>query len=100
MMSNEKKLADTLIGEAVLSIIQSKRPINSKALLYELNNMLSTEIDVTRMHALQKAINEIDALNSSNDAISPVQVRNIKKRRHDDNDILIHSNKNKSSKIH
>ncbi|MEO3988660.1 hypothetical protein [Pseudocitrobacter cyperus] len=65
MKSSEKKLADTLIGEAVISIIQDKKPITSPALLNKLNAMLGRELDSVRLQILQNIIHEITALTAA-----------------------------------
>lgn len=70
MNSSNKKLTDTLIGEATLTLIINKKPVNSQALLNELNTMRRREIDTERLTALQSAISDIQKYTESKEADS------------------------------
>lgn len=70
MNSSNKKLKDTLIGEATLWLIKDKKSINSQALLNELNKMQSLEIDSERLSALYVVIREIENFTASKEANS------------------------------
>lgn len=70
MNSSNKKLKDTLIGEATLRLIKDKKSINSQALLNELNKMQSLEIDSERLSALYVVIREIESFTASKEANS------------------------------
>lgn len=68
MNSSNKKLTDSLIGEATLALIKNKMPVNSQALLNELERMRSHELDSDRLSALQHAIEDIQAYTTSKEA--------------------------------
>ena len=54
-----EKLKDDVIGEAVLSILKEKGPMNFLSLTNKLRSMAATEIVHKRYDALISAINEI-----------------------------------------
>lgn len=70
MNSSNKKLTDTLIGEATLTLITNRKQVNPQALLNELNTMRQQEIDTDRLTALQSAISEIQIYITSKEADS------------------------------
>lgn len=57
MSKNDKeKLVDTVMGEAVLSILESEDDVSFDALIGQLQEALSTEHDGERQEALRTAI--------------------------------------------
>jgi len=82
MNNCHKELTDSLIGEAMLSLINKKLPINEQALLFELNNMRLRELDDARLSALQQTIRYIESINTSKEVVS-VSHNSVKgKRKH------------------
>ncbi|MFU0444689.1 hypothetical protein ACMZZG_04275 [Pseudocitrobacter faecalis] len=94
MKSCNKKLKDTLIGEATLQLIKNKMPVNVQALLNELNNMQSHEIDSERLSALYVVIKEIQEFTASKEADSAGH-KGVKHRKDGRKDLSINeTNKN------
>lgn len=56
--SDEERLTDILIGDAVLQLLATDS-VSDSALLNKLNDMASYECDPSRQHALQRAIVEV-----------------------------------------
>lgn len=59
--SETEQLTDEIIGEAVLSLLKEKGPINFKALLSRLRAMEAKEADNQRRKAISSVIAEISA---------------------------------------
>ncbi len=57
--SDEERLTDILMGDAVLQLLQSRSPVTSRALLEKLNAMAAIEPDVQRQKALRRAMAEV-----------------------------------------
>jgi len=57
--TDRDRLIDTLIGEAVLSLLKEHAPINSAALLIRLRSMQVNEKDQQRKEALETVIIEL-----------------------------------------
>lgn len=57
---NEHQLIDELIGEAVLTMLREKAPINIRALHVRLVTMLAQANDLNSRNALSKIIAELD----------------------------------------
>lgn len=94
MNSSNKKLKDTLIGEATLQLIKNKKPVNSKTLLNELNDMQNREIDSERLSALHVVIKEIHQFTASKEAHRAGQ-KGVKHRKDGRKDLSINeTNKN------
>lgn len=59
--SENEQLTDVLIGEAVLFLLRSKKPVTTRALISRLRNMVSVETDIQRRELLEHVIAEISA---------------------------------------
>ncbi|MFJ5159994.1 hypothetical protein ACIP6T_12540 [Pantoea sp. NPDC088449] len=59
--SDEEKLCDILIGEAVVRLLREKGRISQRALLTKLRLMLNAEHDEVRMRATKLAIRDVEA---------------------------------------
>lgn len=57
--SNDERLTDILIGEAILSLLQSGKAVSSRALMDALQRMAEQEEDEDRQQGLLRAINEV-----------------------------------------
>lgn len=57
--SDEEQLSDTLIGEAVFSLLREKVGISRKAILLKLQNMLESEQDPERVSTILRAIQNV-----------------------------------------
>lgn len=57
----DQQLTDELIGEAVLSLLKRKAPVNAGALLAELGAMQSREQDARRRAAFPRIIADLQA---------------------------------------
>lgn len=53
---NVEQIIDELIGEAVLSLLHEKGPINTEALLQRLQVMQANEMDITRRELITRVI--------------------------------------------
>lgn len=59
MNRSDEQLTDELIGEAVLSLLKEKGPINMQALIMRLRAMEARERDAQRREAITRVIAEI-----------------------------------------
>jgi hypothetical protein len=59
--SESEHITDEIIGEAVLSLLKTNRPINTPALLVKLRLMQATEMNRPRRNAIIAVIEEISA---------------------------------------
>lgn len=57
--SNEERLTDKLIGEAVISLLKSKSPISTDRLIAQLQFMAVSADNINRKSACERIINEI-----------------------------------------
>ena len=57
--SEDEKLTDTIMGEAVISVLKSDTSISVQRLLSQLQFMASAEVDSQRRNACEQLINEI-----------------------------------------
>ena len=57
--SNEEKLTDKLIGEAVVSLLKSKKQISTDKLIAQLQYMAVSADSINRKSACEQVINEI-----------------------------------------
>lgn len=57
--SEEEKITDVMIGEAVLILLKSESPISSNALIAQLEAMASETENATRLKAIKVAIVEV-----------------------------------------
>lgn len=57
--SEDEKLTDTIMGEAVISLLKSDKSISVQRLLSQLQLMASAEVDSQRRNACEQLINEI-----------------------------------------
>ena len=57
--SDEDRLADILMGDAVLQLLQTRSPVTTRALLDKLHKMAAQEPDVQRQNALRRAMAEV-----------------------------------------
>lgn len=63
--SNADKLIDTLIGEAVLSLLKERGPVTTEGLLQRLRIMKEHEKDPRRRETLARVIADIGSKNSA-----------------------------------
>lgn len=59
LRNKQEKLADILLGEAVLALLRGAAPVSTTALLEQLNAMAASEKDVELKSACKFAISEI-----------------------------------------
>ncbi|KOC91924.1 hypothetical protein [Winslowiella iniecta] len=59
--SDEEKLTDIMMGEAVLALIRADGVISNAALIHQLQLMAKAESDGVKRRACQRAINEVRA---------------------------------------
>ncbi|ALB64884.1 FIG00554126: hypothetical protein [Cronobacter condimenti 1330] len=59
--SEKDQLTDEIIGEAVLSLLREKGPINMRVLIARLRSMETSESDPQRREAIARVITEISA---------------------------------------
>ncbi|EKY3120239.1 hypothetical protein SMY46_003701 [Cronobacter turicensis] len=59
--SEKDQLTDEIIGEAVLSLLREKGPINMRVLIARLRSMETSESDPQRREAIARVIVEITA---------------------------------------
>ncbi|AHB72552.1 hypothetical protein SMZ82_003940 [Cronobacter malonaticus] len=59
--SEKDQLTDEIIGEAVLSLLREKGPINMRVLIARLRSMETSESDPHRREAIARVIAEISA---------------------------------------
>ncbi len=57
--SNNQKLTDEIIGEAVLALLHAKGPVTTKALIAQLQSMESHASDAVRREAIIAAIADV-----------------------------------------
>ncbi|MBW1254110.1 hypothetical protein ACQV2E_10435 [Pantoea allii] len=57
--SEEEKITDVMIGEAVLTLLKSESPISSNALIAQLEAMAGETDDATKLQAIKVAIVEV-----------------------------------------
>lgn len=57
--SNEERLADILMGDAVLQLLRNVGPVSNDTLLDKLRVMASQESDPARQKALRRAMAEV-----------------------------------------
>lgn len=65
--SDEERLADIVMGDAVLQLLQKAGPVTNSALLDKLRGMAAQEPNPTRQKALRRAMAEVmNNMQSSN----------------------------------
>ena len=57
--SEDEKLADVMIGEAVLTLLKSDKPVSSDALITQLELMAAEADDDSKVSVIRKAITEV-----------------------------------------
>ncbi|KAA5931702.1 MULTISPECIES: hypothetical protein [Pantoea] len=57
--SEDEKLTDVMIGEAVLTLLKSDKPVSSNALIAQLELMAANADDDTKVSVIRKAIIEV-----------------------------------------
>ncbi|MGK3142156.1 hypothetical protein [Pantoea sp. C2G6] len=57
--SEDEKLTDVMIGEAVLTLLKSDKPVSSNALITQLELMAADADDETKVAIIRKAIVEV-----------------------------------------
>ncbi|OON41383.1 hypothetical protein BTJ39_05325 [Izhakiella australiensis] len=57
--SDDDKLIDKLIGEAVMTLLESEGPVNSRALTDELRRMAAQEQNLMRRESILRATREV-----------------------------------------
>ncbi|MBA8870029.1 hypothetical protein [Pantoea agglomerans] len=57
--SEDEKLTDVMIGEAVLTLLKSDKPVSSNALIAQLELMAADADDDVRVSVIRKAITEV-----------------------------------------
>lgn len=57
--SEDEKLTDVMIGEAVLTLLKSDKPVSSNALIAQLELMAANADDDTKVSVIRNAITEV-----------------------------------------
>ncbi|WP_313698512.1 hypothetical protein [Pantoea sp.] len=57
--SEDEKLTDVMIGEAVLTLLKSDKPVSSNALIAQLELMAADADDEAKVSVIRKAITEV-----------------------------------------
>lgn len=57
--SEDEKLTDVMIGEAVLTLLKSDKPVSSDALITQLELMAAEADDDVKVSVIRKAITEV-----------------------------------------
>ncbi|WP_252515524.1 hypothetical protein [Candidatus Pantoea bituminis] len=57
--SDEEKLTDVVIGEAVLTLLKSDSPVSSTALIAQLEVMAAAAEDAKMVRAIKSAVTEV-----------------------------------------
>ncbi|NYS30852.1 hypothetical protein [Pantoea sp. WMus005] len=57
--SEDEKLTDVMIGEAVLTLLKSDKPVSSNALIAQLELMAADADDNAKVSVIRKAITEV-----------------------------------------
>ncbi|WP_312665864.1 hypothetical protein [Pantoea sp. CTOTU49201] len=57
--SDEERLTDIIMGDAILQLLKKSGPLSPRALLDKLRGMASTECDPPRQQALSRAMSEV-----------------------------------------
>lgn len=57
--SEDEKLTDVMIGEAVLTLLKSDKPVSSDALITQLERMAAEADDDVKVSVIRKAITEV-----------------------------------------
>lgn len=57
--SDDEKLTDVMIGEAVLTLLKSDKPVSSDALITQLELMAAEADDDSKVSVIRKAITEV-----------------------------------------
>jgi len=57
--SEDEKLTDVMIGEAVLTLLKSDKPVSSNALIAQLELMAADADDDAKVSVIRKAITEV-----------------------------------------
>ena len=57
--SEDEKLTDVMIGEAVLTLLKSDKPVSSNALIAQLELMAADADDSVKVSVIRKAITEV-----------------------------------------
>ncbi|WP_312120445.1 hypothetical protein [Pantoea vagans] len=57
--SEDEKLTDVMIGEAVLTLLKSDKPVSSNALIAQLELMAANADDDSKVSVIRKAITEV-----------------------------------------
>jgi len=57
--SEDEKLTDVMIGEAVLILLKSDKPVSSNALIAQLELMAANADEDTKVSVIRKAITEV-----------------------------------------
>lgn len=65
MQSKQDKLTETLLGEAIMSLLQENAALNGATLAYRLRAMMDNETQPDRKNALMFALAEVNAHFSS-----------------------------------
>ncbi len=72
--SKEERLTDTLIGDAVLQLLQTSGPVTTRTLLDKLHAMAAQESDAVRLKALHRAIAEVvNNMDAPDDSGTPLK---------------------------
>jgi hypothetical protein len=75
--SDDEYLTDIVIGEAVLSLLHERGPVNTQALIVRLQSMEATEPDPSRRAAIANVIADI----SNNNMASMIRTTRERKKR-------------------
>ncbi|WMJ64648.1 hypothetical protein RBI80_16885 [Klebsiella variicola] len=78
--SDTEEITDEIIGEAVLALLKTNRPITTPTLLVRLRLMQATESDRQRRKIIAAVIEEICAKLALQRKLAPLQVKKINGR--------------------
>ncbi|WP_227852760.1 hypothetical protein [Klebsiella oxytoca] len=93
-------LTDSLIGEAVLSLLKNKGPITTQALVNKLQAMLTGEADKKRRDAIGRIIDEINNMVAHRGKKTPLGTSDAKNDWNDPKSLLGSSRQSGTHKIH
>ena len=98
--SETEKITDEIIGEAVLALLKTNRPITTPTLLVRLRLMQATEPDCQRRKIIAAVIEEICAKLAQQRKQAPLQVKKINGRWESRGSLAQSNMASESKKIH
>ena len=98
--SETEEITDEIIGEAVLALLKTNRPITTPTLLVRLRLMQATESDRQRRKLIAAVIEEICAKHIRQRKYAPLQVKKINGRWETRGSLAPDSMPSEAKKIH